>query len=321
MIKKKLLGILMAGTVAMTALPLGVCAANAAQDTNKEQTTASAEQGGTAEEKKADETERKPGVTMTAAEAKAAGTTVYINDPMQNPKAVQDIIVNEKAVYGYSPSPESTRLKEYVDAIDWTNPEQVAAARQERIEYHEREDELYQIIEKMLSENKSTEEIARAVSKRRNELRLENYKDDPEGLARVKKSNLDTYGDENGPTIEWLLEKYGTWEKILDKALSSNPGMDACLGLYDDFYYTYDLADKVTVDPDHVDADPASVDEGQGATTYKVKDGDNLWKLSEKFYGDGAHWRLIYDANNDKISDPAKLEIGTELTIPPKDQE
>jgi hypothetical protein len=97
------------------------------------------------------------------------------------------------------------------------------------------------MIETMQGEGKSTEEIARAVSKRRNELRLEAYKDDPEGLAEVKKSNLETYGHEEGPQADDLYAKYGSWQTVMDKALSTNSGMDACLGFYDELYYVYGL--------------------------------------------------------------------------------
>ncbi len=55
---------------------------------------------------------------------------------MDNPKAARDIIENPDAVYGFSPNPESTRIGKYADKIDWTNPEQVAVARQTREAYH-----------------------------------------------------------------------------------------------------------------------------------------------------------------------------------------
>lgn len=165
----------------------------------------------------------------------------YEHDPLDNPKAMADIIVNEDAVYGFSPNPESTRLGVYATALDWTDPEQVAAARAQRVEYHAKNAELYKIIEDGRANGESTEEIARKVSQRRNGIRLESYKDDPAGLALVKQSNLETYGDESGPTAEWLYEKYGDWQTVIDKACSSNAGMDACLGLYDEMYYTYGL--------------------------------------------------------------------------------
>ena len=148
---------------------------------------------------------------------------IYAHDPMEDPKAAQDIVVNPEAVYGYSPNPESKRLGEYANAIDWTDESQVAKARDSRLEYHRQETQVITILRQMKQEGKNTEEIARAVSGRRNELRLEAYEGDPEGLDRVKKSNLETYGNENGPTAEFLLEKYGSWQTVLEKAFSTNP--------------------------------------------------------------------------------------------------
>lgn len=165
----------------------------------------------------------------------------YEHDPRDNPDAMKDIVYNPAAVYGFSPSPDSTRLKEYVDALDWTDPEQVAKARALRQAYHDSMSELYRMIEDMLHEGKNVETIARAVSQRRNELRLESEADDPEALALTKKSNLETYGNEMGPTADQLYEKYGSWQTVLEKALGTNAGMDACLGFYDEYYDFYDI--------------------------------------------------------------------------------
>ncbi|MDO4866959.1 MAG: hypothetical protein Q4C10_10440 [Clostridia bacterium] len=165
----------------------------------------------------------------------------YEHDPRENPEAMKDIVVNPDAVYGFSPSPDSTRLKEFVDALDWTDPDQVAAARAQRQAYHDSISELYRMIEDMLTRGDDVETIARAVSQRRNELRLESYADDPDGLAATKKSNLETYGDEMGPTADSLYEKYGSWQTVLEKALGTNVGMDACLGFYDEYYDYYDI--------------------------------------------------------------------------------
>ena len=165
----------------------------------------------------------------------------YEHDPRENPEAMKDIVVNPDAVYGVSPSPESTRLKDFVDAIDWTDPDQVAEARAQRQVYHDSMSELYRMIEDMLTQGENVETIARAVSQRRNELRLEAYGDDADGLARIKASNLETYGDEMGPSADSLYEKYGSWQTVLEKALGTNPGMDACLGFYDEYYDYYDI--------------------------------------------------------------------------------
>ncbi len=166
----------------------------------------------------------------------------YIHDPMDNPKAAADIIVDPNAVYGYAPNPESARLGTFAD-YDWSNEAVVAQMKQEREEYHESIKELYQIKADLEAQGKSVEEIARAVSTRRNEIRMEAYKDDPEGLQKLKESNLAAFGNENGGTPDYFFEKYGSWETVIEKAFSTNAGADACLGLYDKYYDTY-MIDK-----------------------------------------------------------------------------
>ena len=183
-------------------------------------------------------------ITPVASEEKASFT--YEHDPRENPTAMRDIVVNPDAVYGFSPSPaEDSTLKDYADVIDWSDPEQVAEAREQRQLYHDSLEELYELTLKMSLGDKDVEEIARAVSERRNELRFEAYVDDPEGLELVKKRNLETYGNEFGPTPESLYEKYGSWGTVLVKALGTNCGMDACLGFYDEYYYLYEAEGTV----------------------------------------------------------------------------
>ena len=162
----------------------------------------------------------------------------YVHDPRENLTAMADIIENPDAVYGFSPNPESKRLGTFAE-LDWTDPQVVADARAKRIAYHESYASMYDLLHKMRDAGSSIEEMARAVSAERNRLRLEAYKDDPEGLAKVKESNLAAYGNEEGPTADSLFEKHGLWEIVIQKAFSSNPGMDACCGLYDDFYPLY----------------------------------------------------------------------------------
>ena len=162
----------------------------------------------------------------------------YEHDPRENPAAMEDIVENPDAVYGFSPNPESQRLGSFAE-YDWTDPEVVAEAQKERREYHESMDTMTDILYRMRDEGASMEEMARAVSEERNRLRLESYKDDPKRLAEVKESNLKTYGHEEGPTPDQLYEKYGSWTVVLQKAFSPNMGMDACCGLYDEYYWLY----------------------------------------------------------------------------------
>ena len=96
----------------------------------------SAEAAQTAEEA----AEAATGEQAAADSASAAVTGFhYEHDPMENPKAAQDIVVNPDAIYGYSPNPDSKRLGQYASA-DWTDPAVVAKGREEREEYHHGKD-------------------------------------------------------------------------------------------------------------------------------------------------------------------------------------
>ena len=189
-------------------------------------------------ELKAEQTEASESIETETDVQLQDGDFAYVHDPRENPEAMADIIENDEAVYGFSPDPESQRLGNYAE-YDWTDPEFVAYAQEERRAYHESMDTMMDILYRMREEDASMEEMARAVSEERNRLRLESYKDDPEGLAAAKESNLKTYGHEDGPTPDELYEKYGSWITVLQKAFSPNMGMDACCGLYDEYYWLY----------------------------------------------------------------------------------
>ncbi len=167
----------------------------------------------------------------------------YEHDPLENPEAMKDIVKDGNAVYGFRPS-ETGSLKAYAGA-DWSDPDLVESGRQERIAYHQSIEEMYDMLRQMQAEGKSVEEIARAVSTKRNELRLESYADDPEGLEILKQRNLEKYGHEEGPLPDELYAQYGSWETVIAKAFSANVGMDACLGLYDDYYDLYVILGQV----------------------------------------------------------------------------
>lgn len=52
------------------------------------------------------------------------------------------------------------------------------------------------------------------------------------------------------------------------------------------------------------------------AKTYTVKSGDCLWTIAKKYYGNGALYMAIYNANKDKLSNPNLIHPGQVLTIP-----
>jgi nucleoid-associated protein YgaU len=78
------------------------------------------------------------------------------------------------------------------------------------------------------------------------------------------------------------------------------------------------LADiKVTQTTPQVNVAAASA---QGTTTtmntYTVKAGDTLSKIANQFYGSSHEYMKIFNANQDKLSDPDKIFPGQVLNIP-----
>ena len=50
--------------------------------------------------------------------------------------------------------------------------------------------------------------------------------------------------------------------------------------------------------------------------TYTVKKGDCLWNIAKQFYGNGAMYTKIYDANTNKIANPNLIYPGQIFVIP-----
>ena len=50
--------------------------------------------------------------------------------------------------------------------------------------------------------------------------------------------------------------------------------------------------------------------------SYVVQPGDSLWSIAVRFYYDGRQWRRVFDANLDRISDPALIFPGMALQVP-----
>lgn len=236
-----------------------------------------------------------PGENMNVYAAKSA----YVHNPVLNQNVVEDVIADPAAVYGFRPDPASERLGSFANE-DWTDPVKVEQWKQERISYHNDFVLMYDAWKSMESEGKSVEEIARHVSGMRNEIRLAAYDNNPEGLILVKESNLKKYGNENGPTPESLFEKYGSWQKVLLKAFSENPGMDACLGLYDEYYENYSKTGTLNE---------------KAVQNYTVKKGDYLAKIAFKYYGVKDGWKKIYAENKSAIKNPNLIYPGQVLKI------
>jgi nucleoid-associated protein YgaU len=51
-------------------------------------------------------------------------------------------------------------------------------------------------------------------------------------------------------------------------------------------------------------------------STYVVQKGDTLSKISQRCFGTPNRWKVIYDANKDRIANINNLKVGTALVIP-----
>ena len=64
-----------------------------------------------------------------------------------------------------------------------------------------------------------------------------------------------------------------------------------------------------------VEAD-VSVPDAREPVFYTVVKGDNMWKIAERHYGNGANHKIIFEANKPMLSHPDKIYPGQVLRIP-----
>lgn len=51
--------------------------------------------------------------------------------------------------------------------------------------------------------------------------------------------------------------------------------------------------------------------------THVVQAGENLATISSRYYGTPSKWKLIFNANQDRLTDANNLRVGTRIHIPP----
>jgi len=82
-----------------------------------------------------------------------------------------------------------------------------------------------------------------------------------------------------------------------------------------------DLTCDLTVDttlpsPQPAQAAAASAGGAGSSTTYTVKAGDTLSKIAKEIYGNANEYHKIFEANQDKLQSPDKIQVGQQLVIP-----
>jgi nucleoid-associated protein YgaU len=81
----------------------------------------------------------------------------------------------------------------------------------------------------------------------------------------------------------------------------------------------HDILADISVAPGQGGPAGAAVAPPASAKTYTVKAGDTLSKISKAQYGDANEYMRIFYANQDRLKDPDKIQVGQVLSIPPDD--
>ena len=90
-----------------------------------------------------------------------------------------------------------------------------------------------------------------------------------------------------------------------------------------DIYYTLCLKEykkiktkKATITTSTETTRETKSEDSNSGKTYTVKKGDCLWNIAKRFYGNGAQYTKIYNANKDKIKSNYIIYVGQVLKIP-----
>lgn len=68
--------------------------------------------------------------------------------------------------------------------------------------------------------------------------------------------------------------------------------------------------------PVETPATPQQPEPVQPGNTYTVQKGDSLWRIAQRFYGDGRKYAVLFEANRDQIKNPNAIYVGQILTVP-----
>lgn len=143
-------------------------------------------------------------------------------------KVPADLESNPAGVYGYTPK-EGTQFHPSKWGVDWTDPDATASATAKRIEYHEGLEEKQTWISAQRDAGVPDEDIARQINAARNADRLSFYSE--EELPTVYARNLEKYGDQMGPSYDYMIESGKTPQQIIESATRTNTSMDILTGI------------------------------------------------------------------------------------------
>jgi len=97
------------------------------------------------------------------------------------------------------------------------------------------------------------------------------------------------------------------------------PSQDAANRVWNEIKRVNPGADDITADfpvDTSMQQQQTSQQQTSNVRTYRVKAGDTLSKISKEFYGSANDYMKIFEANQDQLSSPDKIQVGQELKIP-----
>jgi len=119
-------------------------------------------------------------------------------------------------------------------------------------------------------------------------------------------------------------------EKLQAHIEDDNPGIEGLTVSYEDGVATisgeaesasaYEKAVLMAGNALGVDSVEASglnaPEQSYEVTYYVIQEGDSLWKIADKFYGNGSKYEKIFEENREVIKDPDKIFPGQKIRIP-----
>lgn len=102
-----------------------------------------------------------------------------------------------------------------------------------RVQYMQRVRALSKLADQMRKNGKSSEEIAKALNKKRRAIgRLFKNVTDPKTRENAFARNMEKYGDKWGPTWQYLRSQNKSWEEIIESATRPNSSMQELIKIF-----------------------------------------------------------------------------------------
>ena len=87
--------------------------------------------------------------------------------------------------------------------------------------------------------------------------------------------------------------------------------------LWQSDYFKNSQIDFISAGKDIPETPPVTTTNTDQQVYYTIKEGDTLWSIAKKHYGNGAKWELILEANKDTIGSKDAIQPGWKIILPP----